>query len=131
LRQVPWVQAAWLHGSVVRGERPPRDVDFGVLTGRRKVSLSDWDSARCAVAEALALDPDVIDMRPVDEASPVFLHNLLKFGVLCCEADPAARLEFEVRAMSLWCDFEPVWRRQRAEAFAAWAAGLGPVRTPP
>lgn len=127
LARVPWVQACWLHGSLVRGDRPPRDIDFGIVTSRRAISLVQWDDARCAVAEALRVDPDVIDLRAVDDASPVFLHQMLKHGVLCCEPDHAARIAFEVRAMSLWCDFAPVWQRQRDAAIAAWSAGQAPM----
>ncbi len=126
LAQLPWVQACWLHGSLVRGERPARDIDLGVLTGRRAVTLLQWDQARCAVGAALGLDPDVVDLRPVDEASPVFYHNLLKYGILCCEPDVEARVQFEARAMSLWCDFAPVWQRQRTAAWTAWARGEAP-----
>ena len=46
LRQFPWVLAAWLHGSLVRGERPPRDLDFAVLTDRRQLTQREWRQAR-------------------------------------------------------------------------------------
>ena len=123
LAPFPWVLACWLHGSLVRGDRPPRDLDFGVLTGRQFVPWAQWEQARCAIGAALGMSPDVVDLRPVDDGSPVFLGNLLAHGRLCCEANRAARVDFEVRATSLWCDFRPVWEQQRAAALASWANG--------
>lgn len=130
LRQFPWVRAAWLHGSLVRGERPPRDLDFAVLTDRRQLTQREWEQARCAVAEAVGQQPEVIDIRAVDDGGPLFLHNVLRFGVLCCEPDPLARVDFEVRVASLWCEFRPVWEQSRREMLQYWSSGGKPLAEP-
>jgi len=122
LAAFPWVRACWLHGSLVRGDRPARDLDFAVLTGFETVTLAERDAARGAIADAIGVDPAVIDLRPADAGTPRFLHNILKYGVLCCDSDREARIDFEVRANSLWCEFKPVWERSRAETLARWAA---------
>ena len=121
LAQLPWVKAAWLHGSLVRAEWPARDLDFAVLTDRAPRSLYDWANARDLVAERLGVAPEVVDLRPCDEGTPRFFYNMLRYGILCCEPDPQARIAFEVRANSLWCEWRPIWERSRAEALARWA----------
>ena len=121
LSRHPWVKAAYLHGSAARGDRPARDIDIGLLAD----PVPQGFAAEAAIAAALRDETGIravdFDVRVINQASPVFLNQVLRDGVLLHEADHAARVAFEVRAMSLWLEFRPIYERLRAAALARWA----------
>ncbi|MGM0579002.1 MAG: nucleotidyltransferase domain-containing protein [Myxococcota bacterium] len=120
-----WVDAAWLFGSAARGDRPARDVDVAVLTRDRTEppSLAALADLVDAVARDTGLDPGQVDVRIVDDADPVFLGTFVRDAILAFERDRERRIDFVVRAHSLWLDYRPVWERLRREALKRWSNG--------
>jgi predicted nucleotidyltransferase len=119
----PWIQAAYLHGSAARGDRPARDIDIGLLCDPIP---TDWDAEVRIAGELGAAAPIgslEYDVRAINRADPVFLGNLLQGGRLLYEADREARIRFEVRALSLWLDYKPVWERLRTRVLEQWSRG--------
>lgn len=106
----PWVRAAWLYGSAASCTRPARDVDIGLLAQ----PVPPWgEPLRIAdeLAEATGVRAVPFDVRLLGGADPVFLNDVLRTGRLLYEADRAARLRFERRAIVRWLDFRPVRER--------------------
>ena len=107
------VQAAYLYGSVARGEAGPEsDVDVAVL-------LAEGDPPALQ-DEALRLEGDlerllgrtvqvvVLNLAPVD-----LVHRVLRDSLLLAEHDRSARIRFEVRSRNEYFDLLPFLRRYR------------------
>ena len=110
LRSEPGIVAAWLFGSVARGEdRPESDVDVAILTSRAKAgTLADlWLDLRADLTDAVGREVDlvVLDDAPVD-----LTHRVLRDGVLLVDHDRSARIRFEVAVRNRFFDMQPVWR---------------------
>ncbi len=113
------VVAAWLFGSVARGEAGARsDVDVALLTEQQR--------AKTFAALPLSLEADLAELlgRPVDvvlmRAAPLDLvHRIMRDGVLLFDRDPSIRIAFEVDARNRYFDMVPVWRRYRAAGRAS------------
>ena len=116
-----WVKAAYLYGSAARDERPARDIDVGLLADPVPTGFGAEAAVGMALRDATGIEAVEFDVRIINQASPVFLNQVLQAGVLLHEADHAARVAFEVRAMSLWLEYRPVYERLRAAALARWA----------
>jgi predicted nucleotidyltransferase len=69
----PNVLAAWIYGSVARGEdRPNSDIDIAVVSSSEKLdgSLQEIREALVAPAEELGFNPSVVGLAPGDVARP-------------------------------------------------------------
>ncbi len=105
--------AAYLFGSVARGtDHPESDVDVGILL--RTVTSDGLDSLRFFVEGQL----ERVLGRPcqivvLNNAPPDLVHRVLRDGDLLVDRDPAARVEFEVRARNEYFDLLPVLLRYR------------------
>jgi len=113
------VVAAWLFGSVARGEAGPlSDVDVALLTERpRPHTFAALPlSLQADLAMMLGRSVDVVLMR----AAPIDLvHRIMRDGVLLLDRDPSVRIAFEVDARNRYFDMVPVWRRYRAAGHAS------------
>ncbi len=112
-RSRPSVRAAYLYGSVARGESGPKsDVDVALLLGEGEPpALQD---------EALQIEGElerrlgrvvqvvVLNFAPLD-----LIHAVLRDSILVGESDRSARIRFEVRARNDYFDLLPVLRRYR------------------
>ncbi len=105
----PDVVAAYLFGSRATGQaRPESDVDVAVLLSEedgearfeRRLRLMD------EVSDVCGREADVIVL---NDAPPLLQHQVLKHGRLLVERDPAARVEFEVRAGKIYADLKPMY----------------------
>jgi predicted nucleotidyltransferase len=110
------VVAAWVFGSVARGEaNPGSDVDVAIFTNSRAPqSLADLHldlQADLAALLGREVDLVVVDHAPVD-----LVHRVLRDGVLFIDRDPAARVAFEVATRSRYFDMAPVWAEYRRMA---------------
>jgi predicted nucleotidyltransferase len=108
------VLAAWLFGSVARGEaRPDSDVDVAILTGRpRPRRLEDLPvELEAALCRALGRTVQVV---VVDHAPADLVHRVLRDGVLLVDRDRSARIRFEVAARNRYFDMQPIWREYRS-----------------
>lgn len=112
-RLVPGLHAAYLFGSVARGEaRPDSDVDVAVLfpspppqtlAGQPFLVASELESIL-----GRRVDVVVLNTAPVD-----LVHRVLRDGVLLMQPDPSARIAFEVRARNQYFDLLPILRTYR------------------
>ena len=116
---VPGLAAAYLFGSVARGEdRPGSDVDLGLLYEIAPAStLLDQPFLAAAELESrLGRKVDVVVMNtaPVD-----LVHRILRDGILLCQRNASARVAFEVRARNEYFDLLPILKRYRRTEDAA------------
>lgn len=117
-----WVRVVYLYGSAARGGGA-HDIDIGIVADPIPTR---WDTEILLAAElheATGIGAVPFDVRIVNHADPVFLGRMLTDAVLLAEATRADRVRFEVRAMSLWLDFKPVWERIRAQVLQGWSHG--------
>lgn len=107
------VVAAYLFGSVARGDdHPASDVDVGVvLAAGRPKSLMECPLEVLDALERAASRS--IDLVVLNQASPDFVHRVLRDGVLLHEFDRFARIEFEVQAHNEYFDILPMLQRHR------------------
>ncbi len=105
--------AAYLFGSVARAtDHPDSDVDVGILL--RTVTSDGLDGLRFALEGQI----DRVLGRPcqivvLNNAPPDLVHRVLRDGHLLVDRDPAARIEFEVRARNEYFDLLPILLRYR------------------
>jgi predicted nucleotidyltransferase len=107
------IAAVYLFGSVARGSaREASDVDVAVLLERDPPPA--LEGLRTDLADALqellgrAVDLVILNQAPADLA-----HRVLRDGILVCDADPSARIRFEVRTRNEYFDLEPCLRQYR------------------
>lgn len=117
----PWIRVVYLYGSAARGVPNARDIDVGIVADPVPATWSADIALAGALADATGIHGVPFDVRIVNDGSPVFLYRMLKDSVLLAQASDAERVRFEVRAMSLWLDFRPVWERMRAAVLGGWA----------
>lgn len=129
LRTVPGVAAAWLFGSVARGQaRADSDVDLAILfTG------PDREGQRTDLLAQLGAQFESIWQRPCDvvelwHQGPLFRHSVLAEGALLCDLDPERRIDFEARTTSEYLDFLPTWRLASEHAIDGMLEWLGSRR---
>jgi predicted nucleotidyltransferase len=126
LEAAPSVAAAWVFGSVARGEaRDDSDLDVAVLlrdpradllTHRRE--LMDL-AARLEQAAGRAVDIVVLGLH-----DPILADRVLSEGRLVLDADPERRIDFTSDALARYLDWAPLYERTAArslETNAAWA----------
>ncbi len=107
------VVAAYVFGSVARRtSRPSSDVDIGVLYKVRPPStLEGLPLESEAALERLLARPVQIVM--LNNASPDFVHRVLRDGELVYETDRSVRIRFEVRSRQVYLDLLPIRRQYR------------------
>ena len=76
-----------------------------------------------SLADDMGMRASQLDVRVVNDGSPVFLHSMFSSAELLYEADRPARIRFEANAHSRWLDFRPVWERMRKAALESWNRG--------
>ena len=112
-RLVPGLAAAYLFGSVARGEaRPNSDIDVGLLY---EIAPAPTLEAQPFLAAAeleshlrRRVDLVVMNSAPVD-----LVHRILRDGILVLQPNPSVRIAFEVRARNQYWDLLPVLQRYR------------------
>ena len=105
-----------LTGSRARGTEHERsDWDFGVLGTAELDPLS----LRADLADALGTDAiDLVDLR---RASAVLRRDAAVSGRALVERAGGAFTDFQIEAISFWCDVEPVLREAHADVLRAVA----------
>lgn len=102
------VDAAYLFGSVARGEATPSsDLDVAVL-----LHPGVGEGARAALADlSLRLEPfspsGAVDLLILGAQGPILRHAILREGILVGDADPEARVDFEGRTIVEYLDWKP------------------------
>jgi uncharacterized protein len=103
------VSLGYLFGSQVEENTGPMsDIDLAILFDDQEDTLG----ARSRLAHELgkALGTNRIDVVSLGEAPVELAHAVIAQGICIYERDPATRVEFEARVMSLYGDYLPVLR---------------------
>lgn len=114
------VCAAYLYGSVARGEAEPEsDVDVAVLLPEDEPATLQREASGIEdeLARLLGREVEVVALNhaPVD-----LVHRVLRDSVLLAEHDPSVRIAFEVRVRNEYFDLLPFLRRyRRLDEYAA------------
>lgn len=129
LRRYPQVAAAYVFGSLARGEAGPEsDLDVGLLLRRKGETALDHHRMLGDLAGRLEshVAGRNVDLVVLEAQGPIFCHRVLMEGALVYEADRGRRIDFEsstyVRAM----DFRPTYEtatRGKLAAVRQWLAG--------
>ncbi len=108
LARSPRVAAAWVFGSVARGDaRPDSDLDVADLL-RGPEEPGDVDALYELAGELERFAPSGrVDIVVLGPPGPGFRHRVLSEGVLICDADREARFEHEERTIREYLDWKP------------------------
>ena len=107
------VVAIYLFGSRGRGdERPDSDVDLGVLFAEPPLPRLDGPVAELE-SRLEALLGLTVQLIALNTAPPDLVHRVLRDGEIVCDADPARRIRFEVKARNEYFDLRPFLLRYR------------------
>jgi predicted nucleotidyltransferase len=126
LEAAPAVAAAWVFGSMARGEaRDDSDLDVAVLLRDRRATavtlrrdLMDL-AARLEQAAGHRIDLVVLGLH-----DPIIAHRVLSDGVLVYDADRDRRIDFTSDVLARYLDWAPRYEATAArslEANLAWA----------
>jgi predicted nucleotidyltransferase len=109
----PRVLAVYLFGSRGRGdERADSDVDVGVLFANRPSPRLDGPAAE--LESKLENDLGLpVQLVALNTAPPDLVHRVLRDGEIVCDAEPARRIRFEVKARNEYFDLLPFLNRYR------------------
>ncbi|MCB1849206.1 MAG: nucleotidyltransferase domain-containing protein [Gammaproteobacteria bacterium] len=107
------VVCAYLFGSQARGTaHHSSDADIAVLLKNSPVSSLEGSGLDLAseIEERVCVPVDlvILNQAPVD-----LVHRILRDGILLYEADPSARIAFEVKARGTYFDLIPYLRQYR------------------
>lgn len=127
LRRFPEISAAWLFGSVARGEaRLDSDLDVALLFRTRGATVLDnYELLGRIAAQLEAVAPGrLIDLVSIEAQGPVFQHRILSEGRLVHDVDPPRRVDFESDVYVRYFDFAPIHERAKRFAVAGFVNWL-------
>lgn len=101
------IAAVYLFGSAAIGrEHRGSDLDLAIVA---KGTISGRERLRIEADLSSRLRRDV-DLVVFGQAAPLLQHQILKYGHLICENDPAERVRQEVRARAEYLDTRRLFR---------------------
>ena len=105
--------AAYLFGSVARSESGPlSDLDVALLFDGPSLDADARLAAAARCQTILATESSLpVQVSVLNEASPSFVHRVLRDGVILVGADDPRRVSFEARALAEYLDFQPLMDR--------------------
>lgn len=120
----PAVAAAYLFGSVARGEAGPEsDWDIGVVYRDRTSASHEKVATNLALGIGRVLGTDAVDVIDLEAQGPIFCHQVLCDGHRIYEADRNRRIDFESETLVFAHDFRPTYdiaTRGKAAALRRW-----------
>jgi predicted nucleotidyltransferase len=103
------VVAAYLFGSVAKGTaRPQSDVDVAVLFDARLDPFERTDRYLSMLGALSDFVRGELDVQTLNQASPFFCSQVVKYGRVIYERTRAERIAFEVRTMAHFADTKPM-----------------------
>jgi predicted nucleotidyltransferase len=112
--EFPAISLIYLFGSQVDGKLGPMsDYDFAILmdhgttNGKMQAQLTHLLGGQVGVPR--------VDVVLLNQATIALTHAVIAQGQLVYQRDVATRVEYEAQVMSLYGDYLPVLRAQRAE----------------
>ena len=122
------IHAAYLFGSVAAGRpRAASDVDVAVLLSPTLKPSHSLAFRLGLLAELRsALQRNDVDLVILNRAPPALVHNVVTKGKRVFERSRRARVRFQVRALNLFLDTEPL--RRTAERYLTQRYLKGAVR---
>ncbi|MBM3134803.1 MAG: nucleotidyltransferase domain-containing protein [Chloroflexi bacterium] len=106
--QQPDVVVAYLFGSVAKGTaRAQSDVDVAVLLDERLTPLERGGHYLALLGLDRFADRS-LDVRLLNETTPLFCSQVVKHGQVIYERTRAERIAFEVRTMANYADTQPM-----------------------
>lgn len=123
----PRIAAAWVFGSVARGDaRPDSDLDVAVLL-RGEETPGDVQALYALSGELERFSPSGrVDVVVLGAQGSVFRHRVLREGVLVHDADREARFAFEERTFRDYLDWKPTHDIAMRSTFAGLRSRFAP-----
>ena len=101
------IAALYVFGSAATGRnRRGSDIDLAIVV---KKMVTARERIRLETAISVLLQHDV-DLVVFGQAAPLLQHQILKYGRLICENDPAERVRQEVSARAEYLDTRELFR---------------------
>ena len=101
------IAAVYIFGSTATGrDRRGSDIDLAIIV---KKAIARRERLRLEADLSGRLRRDV-DLVVFGQAAPLLQHQILKYGRLVCENDPAERVRQEVRARAEYLDTRRLFR---------------------
>ncbi|MEQ9319692.1 MAG: nucleotidyltransferase domain-containing protein [Polyangiaceae bacterium] len=124
------VAAAWVFGSVARGDaRPDSDLDVAVLLSDPAATAVTHRRELFELAALLeSTSQRHVDLVILTLHDPIIAHRVLSEGVLVHDADPRRRVDFTADAIARYLDWAPKYEAAAARSLKsnrAWAHGEG------
>jgi predicted nucleotidyltransferase len=103
------IAAAWIFGSVARGEAHAHsDLDVAVLLrGDASSNVARVHLYELAATLERFAPSGRVDLVVLGEQGPIFRHRVLREGILVHDADAERRISFEGRTISEYLDWKP------------------------
>jgi len=130
LASAPSVAAAWIFGSMARGDvRDDSDLDVAILLRDPSSTAASEREELLQLAamleKAIGRAVDVVVLGLMD---PIIAHRVLSEGTLVFDEDPDRRIDFTSDVLSRYLDWAPLYEATAARSLAtnrAWARGKG------
>ena len=110
----PNIILAYLFGSQLQGNVGPlSDIDVALLLDKPDETGAVRNQVRSAIASAV--HHELVDVVCLNAAPVELAYAVIAAGELIYQQDDYSRVEYEAKVMSLYCDYLPVLRAQRAD----------------
>lgn len=107
------IAAVYVFGSTAAGkDRRKSDIDLALIL-RSPIDPMKRVEMETALSNLLRRDVDLVVF---DKSSPLLQHQILKYGRLIFEADPAERVRQEVYARKAYFDTAHLYRKIKGNA---------------
>jgi predicted nucleotidyltransferase len=110
LRPCPFIVAAYVFGSTVRGQAGPlSDLDIAILVNEQAPPTVDLLRVELLLSYELQkhLNVPEVDLVTLNHQRLTMQHAILRTGWLIYDADPPYRIRFTQQVIQAYLDFQP------------------------